>query len=617
MTSTDVSPRNATDLLAMRAAQAPTHIAFDVPIPGAPITDPWRKVTTAEFERSVIELAKGLVSVGIQPGDAIVIMAPTRYEWALTDFACWYAGAVVVPVYGTSAQAQVDAIVADAEIRLGFAGSAHHAQVLQAALESTTAQASAQAPHLGVWTMDPGPERDLAALVNEGHDIPQATIDQRRLEAGPDSVATIVYTSGTTAAPRGALITHGNFVEKVQAVADAYGEVVHEAGSTIIFLPLAHVLARGLQLICISKGMRIAHLSDPKEVVLALPALTPTFLVVVPRVLEKIQARAAAAAADKHLGAVWAVARRTAIDWGQYQEDIDAAGGSDAPGAPSASIGLRMRHKVFDRLFYSRLRAVVGGHIDYLLSGAATLERNLSLFFRGLGVPVIEGYGLTETTAPLTGNLPGSIRSGTVGVALPGCDVRISDQGEVLARGVGVFPGYRHESDTRQAFVDGWFRTGDLGELDDQGRLRLNGRIKDIIVTSGGKNIAPAQWERRVEREPLIAHAVMVGEARAYPAAIIIVDAEAVGNRLDSWPQGGDVMLLGQQWIRETVEQAIARANAQVSRSEQVRRFDVIAIDPGATSDFLTPTMKLKRGALLEAIPELIDGLYEDTGAGR
>lgn len=464
--------------------------------------------------------------------------------------------------------------------------------------------------------MDPAPEGDLADLVARGAGVPSAVVEERRLLADLDAVATIVYTSGATAAPKGALITHGNLVGKVLSVAAAYTEVVREDGNTIIFLPLAHVLARGLQLICLANGMRIAHLADPREVVPALGALRPTFLVVVPRVLQKIQAAAAAAAANKHLGGVWAAAQRTAVAWGRHCEAVDADPATPTP------LWLGLRRALFDRLFYARLRTLLGGRIDYLLSGAAALDEELSLFFRGLGVPVIEGYGLTETTAPLTGNLPGAIRSGTVGVPLPGAAVRISDQGEVLARGVGVFVGYHNPAEDTEAFSDGWFRTGDLGSLDDQGRLTLRGRLKDVIVTSGGKTVSPALWERHVEADPLVAHAVMIGEGKPYLGGLVLLDPESVQDwaaregvtslaRLHL-PTGGGITRIDDSRLVAAVGKAIGAANAQLARSEQVRRFALLLADLSESGGIVTPTMKLKRTALADRVRGIVDSLYPD-----
>ncbi|MFF1384610.1 AMP-dependent synthetase/ligase [Arthrobacter sp. NPDC058288] len=600
--------RNATELLMKRYRTSPDHVAFEVRAANAAITEPWHRVTTRQFVDEVRALAKGLIAVGLQPGESLAIMSPTRYEWALADMAAWFAGAVVVPVYETSAAPQVTAILGDADVRLAIAGTAGHAALLEHGFEQ------AGVPGLGVWTMDARPGADLAELVVRGAGISDAAVEERRLLADLDSVATIVYTSGTTAAPKGALITHGNFVGQVLNVGAAYTEVVREGGNTIIFLPMAHVLARGLQLICLANGMRIAHLSDPRDVVPALGVLRPTFLVVVPRVLQKIRASAADAAAKKHLGRVWASAQRTAVEWGRFAEARDAG-----PGAKAAP-GLRLKHALYDRLFYARLRKLMGGRLGYLLSGAAALDAELSLFFRGLSLPVIEGYGLTETTAPLTGNMPGAILSGSVGVPMPGTTVRISDQGEVLARGVGVFAGYRKPSDNTDAFADGFFRTGDLGAIDGTGRLTLTGRLKDVIVTAGGKTISPAIWEGYVEGDPLVAHAVMVGEGKPYLGGLVLLDPDSVaawaaregitdlaGLRI---PDDGGAVRIEDARLLATVGNAVSAANAKIAQSEQVRRFVLLLTDLSEANGIVTPTMKLKRTAFTERTRHIVETLY-------
>ena len=605
------SHRNATELLMQRFRTAPDHVAFEVRTPGGAITDPWRQVTTRQFVEEVRALAKGLIAAGLQAGDSLAIMSPTRYEWAVADMAAWFAAAVVVPVYETSALPQVAAVLDDAAVRLAIAGTAGHALLLEQGFEQAGTE------HLGVWTMDERPGADLAELAQRGTAVPDSAVEERRLLPDLDTVATIVYTSGTTAAPKGALITHGNFVGQVLNVGAAYTGVVREGGNTLIFLPMAHVLARGLQLICLANGMRIAHLSDPKDVVPALGVLKPTFLVVVPRVLQKIQASAAAAAAQKHLGRVWAAAQRTAVEYGRFAEAHDADASVRAP------FGLRARHAVFNRLFYARLRALVGGRLDYLLSGAAALDAELSLFFRGLGLPVIEGYGLTETTAPLTGNMPGAISAGTVGVPMPGTTVRISDRGEVLARGVGVFAGYRRPADNQDAFTDGYFCTGDLGELDELGRLTLKGRIKDVIVTAGGKTVTPAIWEGYVEGDPLVAHAVMVGEGKPYLGGLVLLDPESVtawaerqgiadlaGLRI---PDDGGTIQIEDARLLSTIGTAVSAANAKLARSEQVRKFVLLLADLSEANGMVTPTMKLKRTAFTERARHIVENLYAES----
>lgn len=594
--------RNVTDLLTRRAAEAPEHAAFDVQThPDDPAV--WHPVTTAAYLDAVRLLAKGLMAIGVGAGDAVAIMAPTRYEWAVADLAIWFAGGVVVPVYDTSSAVQVTAVAQDAAFVAAIGGNALQVSLLRDACAAT------QTGVLGVWSMDAdaGADGTLADLSARASRTSDDLLEERRRTASPDSPATIVYTSGTTGEPKGAILTHRNFLGQVLNIASSYRDVVRSDGNTIIFLPLAHVLARGLQLICLANGMRIAHVSTPSTVVPTLAVLRPTFLVVVPRVLQKIHGAAAQKAADMHLTPVWRHAETTAIQWGKSEEDHD-----DNPSA-TASRGLMLRRALFDRLFYARLRAVMGGRVGYILSGGAALDADLSLFFRGIGAPVIEGYGLTETTAPLTGNVPRSIRSGTVGRPLPGTTVRISDEGEILARGIGVFSGYRSASQTADAFVDGFFRTGDLGSLDDAGRLTLRGRLKDVIVTSQGKTIVPTVWENAAEKHPLIAHAVMVGENRPYLSALLMLDP----IELAAWADAQDVDLphaaalrpLDDGRLRAEVAGFVDEVNALVARSEQVRRFTLIVADPDDTT-LVTPTMKIKRNVVLRRGADTVDALY-------
>lgn len=600
--------RNVTDLLARRLLAAPDHVAFDVPDRDS---GRWRPVTTAEFADDVIAIARGLIAAGLEPGESVAIMAETRYEWAVCDLAVWYAAGVVVPIYDTSAHAQVQAIVADAEVAMAIAGGQTHAEPLRSALKCR-----GQADPL-VWTMDADAGADLSALADLGRRIPASQVEQRRCLADLDSIATIVYTSGTTASPKGANLTHRNFVGQVLGVAASYEQIVTETGNTVIFLPMAHVLARALQLICIAKGMRVAHVARPKDAVVSLKRLHPTFLVVVPRVLQKIEAAASQKAADVGLEAMWRAAKRTAIKAGLDAENADA-------GRPSQrSLIDSLRYRLFDRVFYSSLRATLGGRIDYLLCGAASLNSELSLLFRGMGIPIVEGYGLTETTAPIVANLPGAIRSGTVGVTLPSSTVRISDDGEVLVRGIGVFAGYRRAEDNAEAFVDGYFRTGDLGSLDEQGRLTLRGRLKDVIVTAAGKTVVPASWEAEVEADPLIAHAMLVGEGKPYLGGLILLDAETAQSWaahhgvgvLPTLPSDGAPLTVHDAGLISQVSQVVDHANQRFSPAEQARRIVVLLADLSEAGGLVTPTMKLKKAVFTQRVATIIDGLYLGTVA--
>lgn len=588
--------RNVTDLLRMRVESAPTHIAFDV-LTGPADNGGWRQVSTEEFSREVDSLAKGIAATGIALGGSLAIMAPTSYPWAVADLAAMVAGVVVVPIYETSSVTQTSAILRDAEVKLAIAGTTDQATIL--------AQAFARigVTETPIWTIETNGLSDLAAL---GVNVSDEALEIRRTSATLDSVATIVYTSGTGGEPKGANITHRNLVGQVLNIAAEYTDVVRSDGNTVIFLPLAHVLARGLQLICLANGMRIAHVAEPRQAVGSLAQLRPTFLVVVPMVLQRIRSAAAEAAASKHLTWLWAQAEKTAIELGKAAEAIEAD--------PEfrLSPGLRARRFLFERLFYRRLRALMGSSIEYLLSGAAQLDPQLALLFTGMGVPVIEGYGLTETTAPLTGNKPGNTRAGTVGVPQPGHTVRISDSGEVLAKGIGVFSGYRNPAHNEGAFTDGFFRTGDLGVLDDQGRLTITGRTKDVIVTSGGKTISTHRWEQLVETNPLVAHCVVVGEGQSHLCALVLLDTDkAKASVQGSFPTPtGQLDAIRDDSIAAAVAESISAANREVSRPEQVRDFAVLHADLTPGTPLITPTMKLRRGAFLDLADSFVADLY-------
>lgn len=574
--------RNATDLLEHRLHQAPQHIAFEVPHRGASGSiSSWEPISTADFAARVRRLAKALIASGVQAGDRVLIMSATCFDWAVADLAIMYAGATVVPVYETSSLQQVKMILRDSGAIFAFTGTPTQRQLVQEAANSE------QIPSVEVLCFED--HQAVTAFTAQATGITDEELERRRTLPCLDDAATLVYTSGTTGIPKGAKITHRNLVGQVLNVAAAYREVVHERGSTVIFLPLAHVLARGLQFACIAGGMRVAHLAEPKELITQLPSLKPSFLVLVPRVLEKISERITAQAESKKLGAVWEAARRTACERSRLAEQ-----GLEAH-------QLRPHHRLvyglFDRLFYRRVRGLLGGQLDWVLTGGAPLDAELAHLFTGMGVPVIEGYGLTETTAPIAGNLPGKTRSGSVGVALPGGTIRISDDGEILVRGIGVFDGYTDEDATVAAFEDGFFRTGDTGFIED-GFLFLRGRLKDEIVTSYGKSVSPYVWESAVGRNPLVAHAVMVGEGRSYVTALVIPDAEAVtATGLDA------------EAVRVSVASSVEQANALVSHSEQVKRFTLVQ-DDLTDPTLVTPTQKLKRAVFVRRWAAEINALY-------
>lgn len=574
---------NVTDLVIERFKLAPEHTAFTLAGPEDRLVD----VTTAAFYCAVTDLAKGLIAAGVRAGDRIAVQGKTSYAWAVADLAALWAGAIVVPIFDTAAKAQVEFITQDASIKWAFADTAEQRQLL-------AAQGTANVWDLAADTVG---ESDLVRL---GRAVSAGELEARRVATQLDDIATLVYTSGTDGEPKGVILTHRNLVGQVLNVGADYSQLVNDAGRTLIFLPLAHVLARGLLLICLAGGMAVSFESDPKQAVASLARLRPTFLVVVPRVLQKIRERVGANADAKHLGWLWRRAERVAIQRGSELQQ------GQAGETPRPSVA----HRLFDRLFFHRVRELFGGELRYILSGAAPLGTELSLLFRGMGLEVIEGYGLTETTAPLTGNRVGDNYAGTVGRPEPGHTVRISEQGEVLAKGVGVTRGYWNDRDNAEAFVDGFLRTGDLGTLDDAGRLRITGRIKDVIVTAGGKNMSPLPWQQTVEADALVAHAVVVGDSRPYLAALILVDDDELERLGMPATASTSPEPVAAEAIIDRVRRAIQAANERVSMPEQIKRFSIWRADLRPGADWVTPSMKLRRSQVLASMASAVEQLY-------
>lgn len=590
----------------------------------------WVPVTTAEFEEDVMAMARGLAAALLSPGDSVAIMAPTSYEWFVAEMACAYDSLVVVPIYETSSLTQVRAILRDAGVRAAITATPELATLVNVAAIAENIQLK------GVWTHDTAPRITLeegASAATAGSSstyiIGEASgsvkdsqlaaftkeVNQRRAALTGDALATIVYTSGTTAAPKGVFLTHRDLVEKVRSVAAAFPEVVHSHGSTVILLPLSHILARGLQLCCLYAGMCISHVSNPKDALPALKTLKPTFLVMVPQVLQKIVSAVDEKAAQAHISFLWERAKSVAIRWGSYLEATQ----DDPTLRPLRWISLQ--NSLFDRIFYRLVRAQLGGNIDYLLSGAAPLEPHLNRLFLGMGIPIVEGYGLTESTAPLTANRVGDLRPGTVGTVLPGVTVRIADNGEVLVKGCGITSGYRNRALNEEAFTDGFFHTGDLGTLDERGHLVLQGRVKDLIVTSYGKTVHPTDWENEMEHHPLVSYAVMLGDNRKYVAGMVFVDVctltqwaaehgTVIPAAARTVPAPGELTVIDVPEVTAALAPAVEHANALYSRAESVKRLVVVTADLAPGGVFVTPTMKLKRSKVLEAGAQIIDTLY-------
>ncbi|WHP18109.1 long-chain fatty acid--CoA ligase [Cellulomonas sp. ES6] len=587
----DAGPReNLLDLLAARVAGTGDGPLIEYKTPGTGTT--WHTVSAREFDRQVRDVARGFVARGIAPGDRVGIMSRTRYEWTLLDWALWSAGAVPVPVYETSSAEQVHWILTDAAVTLLVVETAEHA--------ATVAEVRPEAPLLqDVLVLDDGA---VERLVADGRDVPDAEIDRRRRVAGRDDLATLIYTSGTTGRPKGVELTHGNFSVLARNAVQGLHEVVATPGSrTLLFMPLAHVFARFVEVLCMPAGSVLGHTPDTKQLLQDLGEFRPTFILSVPRVFEKVynSAEQKAAAGGKLKIFQWAA--RTAIAYSRALDD----------GRPG--IALRVQHAVADRLVFHKLRDAMGGQVEWAISGGAPLGERLGHFFRGIGVRVLEGYGLTETTAPATVNLPGKTRIGTVGPPLPGTSVRIAADGEVEVRGPQVFTRYHgNPVATAEAFDDGWFRTGDLGSLDADGYLSITGRKKEIIVTAGGKNVAPALLEDRLRAHPLISQVVVVGDGRPFIGALVTLDAEG----LPGWcsAHGREPMTVAQAMhdheVLASVDQAVERANRAVSRAESIRRYRILERDLTIASGHLTPKLSVRRTHVLKDFATDVEAIY-------
>jgi long-chain acyl-CoA synthetase len=497
---------NLSDLPVRNGSTRPHDVAFS-----KPSADTWVDVTNAEFLADVRALAKGLMAAGIGLGERVAIMSKTRYEWTLTDFAVWTAGAVSVPIYETSSADQVSWIVSDAGCAAVILETPTHARTLTAV--------HAEQPELRhVWQIDDG---GLDKLKADGREITDQALETRRSQVSRADVATIIYTSGTTGRPKGCQLTHDNFMALAENTAERMKVVVAaEGASTLLFLPLAHVFARFVQVLCVQAGVRMGHTADIKALLADFGTFSPTFILSVPRVFEKIYNSSEQKAAAEGKGRIFATATATAIAWSTAHDD----------GKPGAL--LNAKHALFDKLVYGKLRAAMGGKVVYAVSGGAPLGTRLGHFYRGIGLTVLEGYGLTETTAPATINTPELIKIGTVGPPLPGVSIQIADDGEILVKGNNVFSAYRNnETATTEAIVDGWFHTGDIGVLDHDGFLKITGRKKELLVTAGGKNVAPAVLEDRLRAHPLVSQCVVVGDQKPFIGALVTLDAEMFPSR--------------------------------------------------------------------------------------
>lgn len=557
--------------------------------------DTWTTFTAAETLARVRGIAKGFAAAGLEPGAHVAILSRTRLEWTLVDFAVWTAGLVSVPVYETSSPDQVRWILSDSESVAIVVEQEEHAR--------RVASIAPDLPSLGQhWTIDGGGLDDLTRL---GEDVTDDELDARTANVHGHDDATIIYTSGSTGRPKGCVLRHDNFTATVEGASEAMPEVVADGASTLLFIPLAHVFARFIAAMSVSAGVLVGHEPDTKDLMRAVSTFKPTFLLAVPRVFEKIYNSAEQKADLGGKGRIFRAAADTAVAH------------SEAIAAGRVPFLLGLKFKLFDRLVYAKLRDALGGRVEYAVSGSAPLSPRLSHFFRSIGVLILEGYGLTETTAPATVNRARELRIGTVGRALPGIEVRIADDGEILIRGVDVFDRYwRNDEATEHAFADGWFRTGDLGRIDADGVLTVTGRAKELIVTASGKNVAPAPLEDGIREHPLIGQVVVVGEGKPFVAALVTLDREMLPGWCES--RGITPALSGQEAayderVLSAVQEAIDAANGRVSRAESVRSFTILDTDLTEASGHLTPKLTIKRSVILKDFAADIDHIYSGS----
>ena len=583
---------NATDLLLDRLRLTPDLALFALPDGSGG----WKDKSVREFYNEVVALAKGFIHAGVAPGDRIGFMCKTRYEWTLVDFAAWFAGAILVPVYETSAPAQIQYTLDNSGATWLIVETAEHFTRFD--------EVRSELPAIKeVWKVDLG---DLTKLAKSGTSVSDEDVEKRRSAAVGSDIATLIYTSGSTGMPKGCVLTHSNFVELVRNAQVAMSDVVHTGASTLLFITTAHIFARYISVLAVSGGVKIGHQADTKQLLPSLGSFKPTFLLAVPRVFEKVYNSAEQKAESGGKGAIFRKAAETAV---AYSKALDTG---------HVPLGLKLQFALFDRLVLSKLKAAMGGRVEYAVSGSAPLSTRLGHFYRSMGIRILEGYGLTETTAPATINLTDKFKIGTVGPALPGVGIRIDENGEVQVKGINVFDGYwKNKEATKETFTkDGWFRTGDLGVIDEDGYLSIIGRKKEIIVTAGGKNVAPAQLEDPIRANPIISQVVVAGDQKPFVSALVTLDGEMLPTWLANNGVEGELSLSDaarHPVVLAEVQRAVDTANERVSRAESIRKFHILPVELTEATGHLTPKMSIKRQVILSDFQAEIEALYADA----
>ncbi|WP_410098264.1 AMP-dependent synthetase/ligase [Streptomyces sp. Isolate_219] len=589
------------DLPFLNADEAPADVVLARKQPSGI----WRDVTAAEFAAEVRAVAKGLIAHGLRPGDRLAIMARTTYEWTLVDFAAWAAGLVTVPLYPTSSAHQAQWILHDSGTRACVVEGVDETRLISGL--------RAELPALDhLWQFNTGA---VSQLVSAGRDVPDEAVDQRRAATGPYALATLIYTSGTTGRPKGCALTHANFFAEadnaVELLHPVFKSVSEEPAATLLFLPLSHVFGRMVAVGCLRARVRLGHAPSIRtdDLLADLAGFRPTFLLAIPYVLEKVFNTGRATAEKMGRAASFDRAVRIARSYGEAVEAKEHGTG------PGPGVALKAARKLYDPLVYRRIRAALGGKVRHVLCGGSPLGRRLAAFYTGAGIEIFEGYGLTETTAATTVTPPLRPRIGTVGWPLPGTAVRIADDGEILIHGDHVFSGYWDAAlgAARPVTDQGWFATGDLGALDPDGYLTITGRKKEIIVTTGGKNVAPAPLEDRLRSHPLVGQCMVIGDNRPYITALLTLEPDGLAH----WRQMNKKQdLPPERLVRDArlladLQRAVDDANELVSRAESIRRFAVLPVDFTEETGHLTPSLKLRRAAVARDFAKEIAGLYE------
>ncbi|MCP2316220.1 long-chain acyl-CoA synthetase [Nocardia amikacinitolerans] len=580
---------NNSDNVFRHAEQTPNAVLFNVPNGSGG----WRDVTAAEFATTVTGVAKGIIASGIELGDRVAIMAPTRYEWAVLDFAIWAAGGCTVAIYDSSAAEQAKWILQDSATKLLVVDNDKH----RATIDEIEA---GSLPELReTLQIDKGAVDELIA---RGAGLDDQAVHDRRAQVGAASPATLIYTSGTTGRPKGVMLTHANLYAESKSDRIALKKYITEGKKTLMFLPLAHVFARAVALTAFDAKVIVAHTSDWSTLVDQFGSYRPHFILSVPRVFEKVFNASKQKAHDGGKGKIFDAAADTAI---AYSEALDNGG----PG-----LVLKLKHTVFDKLVYSKLRAALGGRCEAAVSGGGPLGARLGHFFRGVGVTIYEGYGLTETTAAITVNTPEQIRVGSVGRPIEGHAAKIAEDGELLLRGSVVFGGYWGNAEaTEDAFEDGWFKTGDLGAIDADGFVTITGRKKEIIVTAGGKNVSPALLEDSLRAHPLISQVMVVGDGQPFIGALITLDPEALPGWKERHGLPADTpieKLIENAELVAEIDAAIAETNKKVSHAEQIKKTRILAVDWTQEGGELTPKMSLKRAVVMKQYATEVEKIY-------